>query len=171
MTHTHQRSGELVRPGTDVDEIHSELVTNVENEADVTTIKIERDQVRVNVREVLKSLDLRVDTPSKAIKMVKELLGGSDIDHIIEEILRDEIRKTDEYKVEEETVREKMRSRPVRMPREVKQPTALQRAQHNVTHIPYEPWCSHCRNGKSHANHHRSVDRSADEQAMVGMDF
>ena len=164
------RRGELVRPDTDVGEPHSELVTNVENEADETTPESVREWVRVNVQAVLRELDSKVDTPSKAIKMVGELLSRSDIDHIIEEVLLDEIRQTDDYKIEEERRRKQMRARPVRTPKEVKQPTTIQRAQHNVTHIPYEPWCNHCRNGKSHAGHHRSVDRSADEQAIVGME-
>ena len=70
-----QRRGELVRPKTDVGETHSEFVANVENEADETTIESERDWVRVNVQAVLKDLNLRVDTPSKAVKMIRELLG------------------------------------------------------------------------------------------------
>ena len=87
-----QRHGELVRPETDVGEPHSELVANVESEADATTIESEKEWVRVNVQAVLRELDLKVDTPSKAVRMVKELLGRSDIDHIIEAVLLDEIR-------------------------------------------------------------------------------
>ena len=36
-----------------------------------------------------------------------------------------------------------------------KEPTAAQRARHDCTHLPYEPWCPICVSGKRGNSHHR----------------
>ena len=72
MTHKRARRGELVRLDDEVDSTTSEFVANVEDEAEETTRDNLRDMVRVNVQEVLKDLDLRVDTPSKAKEILLE---------------------------------------------------------------------------------------------------
>ena len=38
-----------------------------------------------------------------------------------------------------------------------KQPTARERALHEVTHLPYRPWCQHCVATRSYGDHHATV--------------
>ena len=39
-------------------------------------------------------------------------------------------------------------------------PTAIQVAAHNLTHLPYRSWCSHCVRARRANSHHRSIPSS-----------
>ena len=49
----------------------------------------------------------------------------------------------------------------VRMVRDPGQPTRDERARHDLTHLPFRPWCEYCVAGKAAADPHRRLVREA----------
>ena len=56
-----------------------------------------------------------------------------------------------------------------------KQPTARERALHEVTHLPYRPWCQHCVATRSYGDHHATVadpeETAQRERPTIQADF
>ena len=56
-----------------------------------------------------------------------------------------------------------------------KQPTARERALHEVTHLPFRPWCQHCVAPRSYGDHHATVADAAEtaerEHPTIQADF
>ena len=54
----------------------------------------------------------------------------------------------------------------------MKGPTRMERMLHEITHLPYRPWCRHCVEGRGRSRYHSQhlEDRSG-ETPVVGMDF
>ena len=54
------------------------------------------------------------------------------------------------------------------------EPTAEQRALHNLTHAEFEPWCHHCVSGRAQQDQHRHKTRNAkqpEEECVVQIDY
>ena len=89
----------------------SDTFANDEDRADEITVESVRGMVRVNVREVSGEVGIGIDKPSNVIKKVGELLGQADINEIVEAIPLDEVRATEEYKMEVSQTQDRMRTR------------------------------------------------------------
>ena len=50
-------------------------------------------------------------------------------------------------------------------------PTAQERDEHNLTHLPYRSWCPHCIRGKSKASPHKQSAEDCKEKAMISIDY
>ena len=48
------------------------------------------------------------------------------------------------------------------------EPTEQQRAQHNLTHLPYRSWCEHCVRAKGKE---RQSKRNTDRQPVIQIDY
>ncbi len=61
----------------------------------------------------------------------------------------------------------------VKIVRDPGTPTAAERAAHDVTHLPYRPWCEHCVRGRATGQQHRTVKGDLAESTVtrVGMDY
>ena len=55
--------------------------------------------------------------------------------------------------------------RPAQGLRDPGQPTPAERAEHNLTHIPYRPWCKHCVRGKAKGRPSRRL-RATDAESI-----
>ena len=52
------------------------------------------------------------------------------------------------------------------------QPTGEERSLHELTHIPFQPWCSYCMAGRSRRDHHQSEGGARERTVpVVSMDF
>ena len=52
------------------------------------------------------------------------------------------------------------------------EPTAKERAEHEVTHLPYRSWCKQCVMGRGRDNpHQHRRDRSEQGLPIIGIDF
>ena len=49
--------------------------------------------------------------------------------------------------------------------RKVLGPTKWEKEMHQLTHLPYRPWCEECVAGKGHSKHHQKVIREEQEMA------
>ena len=58
----------------------------------------------------------------------------------------------------------------VRSPKKVQDPRVPTHAEvddHNMTHLPYRSWCTHCVRGRREAPHHKSGDEERDVQSCI----
>ena len=64
-------------------------------------------------------------------------------------------------------------SRPQRSIKDPGQPTAAEVEEHNLTHIPYRPWCEYCVRGKAKRRPSRRLCGAYSEstQARIRMDY
>ena len=44
-----------------------------------------------------------------------------------------------------------------------KQPTPQEIEEHNIAHLPYQPWCKYCVQGKAPNHKHQKVNRNPEE--------
>ena len=55
---------------------------------------------------------------------------------------------------------------------DVKGPTQWERMTHDITHIPYRPWCRFCVEGRGKSRYHsRHLEDRSNEKPVVSMDF
>ena len=73
---------------------------------------------------------------------------------------------------QEEEIAGPQEARRPRPGRDPGQPTRREREEHEVTHLPYRPWCQHCVRGKAKSSQHRRSENTADRQVpVVAMDY
>ena len=51
------------------------------------------------------------------------------------------------------------------------QPTPEMVASHNVSHIPFRSWCSHCVRGRGKSYYRKKVSHEADSRPVVSLDY
>ena len=77
-----------------------------------------------------------------------------------------------EGQAEESEVTDAAADPSVRGKQSPKAPTKAQREAHEITHVEYQPWCSHCVRGRGVSSPHKSAgDRAEDEVPLIGMDY
>ena len=52
-----------------------------------------------------------------------------------------------------------------------REPTAEERAYHNLMHADFQPWCIHCLAGRAKEDPHRKVETIADNAAKIQVDY
>ena len=52
---------------------------------------------------------------------------------------------------------------PVRIPCE---PSESEKMKHDLTHIPFKPWCTSCVNGKAQSEPHKSIERIIEDSEL-----
>ena len=50
-------------------------------------------------------------------------------------------------------------------------PTREERELHNITYLPFRPWCEFCVRGRGRDRYHRRLDGEEDEQAKMSVDY
>ena len=65
---------------------------------------------------------------------------------------------------------EAMKAKPLRSPMN---PTKAEIEEHEITHLPYRSWCSHCVRGKAVDDQHRSQTKDTEEDAIprISIDY
>ena len=70
------------------------------------------------------------------------------------------------------TARVEQSERRPRMVTDVREPTLQARIRHELTHVPYRPWCKFCVAGRGRSRYHRELEHDLEaEVPVVAMDY
>ena len=85
------------------------------------------------------------------------------------EVIEDDARAPQEGQAAEDVAREDPAVRAVPDPG---QPTREERARHDLTHLPFRPWCADCVSGRAADDHHRRIAHNAEAgPTKVSVDY